>query len=282
LGDVVYIDKFDIKDVPNEYAKQKNHPDYQKILQKTKVIGTWDDHDYGMGDGGKNNPYKETYKKLFLDFLDVPPRAAVRQRQGVYQAYDVYFGKKGKKHLVRVILLDVRYFRDILEKATDGINRYKPSLTGSILGAEQWKWFENVIHRSPAQLNLIVSSIQVLSDQHPFEKWANFPREREKLLKILENSHAKGDIILLSGDRHLSEISRLDVSGTRLLEYTSSGMTHVVPKAIAQQEVNPYRVSFQMLDKNFGSIEFTITQPKRTLVLKAIDEQENVVWQYEF
>ena len=32
---------------------------------------TWDDHDYGYNDFGKDYPYKIQSKKLFLDFWEV-------------------------------------------------------------------------------------------------------------------------------------------------------------------------------------------------------------------
>ena len=33
--------------------KMKTKPDYQSFLRRrTKVIGVWDDHDYGVNDGG--------------------------------------------------------------------------------------------------------------------------------------------------------------------------------------------------------------------------------------
>lgn len=37
-----------------------------------QVIGTWDDHDYGLNDAGKEFSAKVTYQRLLLDFLDEP------------------------------------------------------------------------------------------------------------------------------------------------------------------------------------------------------------------
>jgi alkaline phosphatase D len=38
----------------------------------TKVIGTWDDHDYGVNDGDINYINKHLMRDIFLDFVDEP------------------------------------------------------------------------------------------------------------------------------------------------------------------------------------------------------------------
>lgn len=37
-----------------------------------QVIGTWDDHDYGLNDAGKEYSGKVFTQRLLLDFLDEP------------------------------------------------------------------------------------------------------------------------------------------------------------------------------------------------------------------
>lgn len=37
-----------------------------------QIIGTWDDHDYGLNDAGKEFDRKSTNQRLLLDFLDEP------------------------------------------------------------------------------------------------------------------------------------------------------------------------------------------------------------------
>lgn len=38
----------------------------------TKVIGVWDDHDYGINNGGRTFEYKLQNRETFLDYLDEP------------------------------------------------------------------------------------------------------------------------------------------------------------------------------------------------------------------
>ena len=36
---------------------------------QTKIIGTWDDHDYGLNNGGSDFKRKDEYREMFLDFI---------------------------------------------------------------------------------------------------------------------------------------------------------------------------------------------------------------------
>ena len=57
----------------------------------------------------------------------------------------------------------------------------------NFLGIEQWNWLEKSL-KTPADLRIIASSIQVLSSNHGWETWGNFPKDRARLLNLLENS----------------------------------------------------------------------------------------------
>jgi hypothetical protein len=51
-----------------------------------QVIGTWDDHDYGLNDAGKEFSGKVVTQRLMLDFLDEPEdskRYALRNNGGI-------------------------------------------------------------------------------------------------------------------------------------------------------------------------------------------------------
>ncbi|KAJ7967027.1 Alkaline phosphatase D [Quillaja saponaria] len=69
------------------YKKAKSTPGYSHLLENTKVIGTWDDHDYGLNDAGKEFAGKITDQKLLLDFLDEPQDSPRRKQDGVYASY---------------------------------------------------------------------------------------------------------------------------------------------------------------------------------------------------
>src|SRR5688572_17679026 len=50
MGDNIYGDTHDMSLLKKKYDIQKARPDYQRLLKTCPVIGTWDDHDYGIND----------------------------------------------------------------------------------------------------------------------------------------------------------------------------------------------------------------------------------------
>jgi alkaline phosphatase D len=250
LGDIVYADTTNLSVMASMYRKLKKTASYKRLRQNTTVLGIWDDHDYGINDGGKNHPIKQGAKQVLMDFLDVPRHAPVRKREGAYQSYT--FGSP--PHSVKIIILDTRYFRDDLVKEP-GTRRNMPNPVGDILGNEQWAWLERELADSKANLNILVSSIQVLSEEHRFEKWANFPMARKRLLSLVTKMQPK-NLLILSGDRHMAEISRMDLVGLPypLYDFTSSGMTHTRPN---DHEANKYRLGETVTKKNFGLLQLS-------------------------
>jgi alkaline phosphatase D len=246
LGDNVYGDTENMDTLRTKYDRQKAHPLYAQLRQSTRIVGVWDDHDYGVNDGGKEYPRRRESQQLMLDFLDVPANSPLRQREGAYSAHT--FGPQGRR--VKVILLDGRYFRDSLRKSgRDNV----PNPDGDLLGAAQWRWLENELRTSDADVHLIGCGIQFLPEEHPFEKWANFPASRQRLLDLLGQTRPKGTI-LLSGDRHIAEFSRVTVPGLPypLFDVTSSGLTHTW--AAPRPEANRHRVGPLIVQLNYGLI----------------------------
>jgi alkaline phosphatase D len=254
-GDIIYSDTYDMKVMKNSYQTMKNDSSYMNFKEKIPVLGTWDDHDYGLNDGGASYSKKDSVQQIFLDFFDTDANDQRRKQRGIYflKAYQI------GDAWINIIMLDTRYFRTELTKDPKGKKRYIPNSNdeGTILGAGQWTWLEEVLTKSKANFNVIVSSIQFLSDQHGFETWGNMPNEVLKMKDILAKSGAKG-VIILSGDRHLAEISKVDVEGMAypLIDFTSSGMTHSYSSYAG--EVNPYRVTEVVSQKNFGVLRFDL------------------------
>lgn len=249
-GDNIYADTHDMVKMREMYSLQKNRDGYKQLAGNAVVYGTWDDHDYGVNDGGKFYSRKKESKDLLLDFLDVPANAEVRKHEGVYQSYTIGSGK----NKVRIILLDTRYFRDTLMASASGGKRYEINPDGDVLGEEQWKWLEGELSNSDAKVHMIVSSIQFIANDHGYEKWGNFPMARQRMLDLLKRVNPSFTFFL-SGDRHIAEISRLDVSGLPypLYDITSSGLTHTW--TVIGTEKNTARVGPLIVERNFGLID---------------------------
>jgi alkaline phosphatase D len=248
LGDNIYADTYDRRVMKKKYDKQKSHPDYQKLKALCPIIGTWDDHDYGLNDGGKEYPMKKESKELLLDFLDVPANADVRKHEGMYSSYT--YGEGSRK--VKVILLDTRYFRDPLKESSNKNERYTPTDKGDMLGEAQWEWLTRELEHSDASLHIIGTSIQFIPTLQGYEKWGNLSTSRNRMLALLAKLKPK-NTFFISGDRHIAEISKMTVEGLPypLYDFTSSGLTHTWESG---WEENPFRVGDMIKQKNFGMI----------------------------
>jgi alkaline phosphatase D len=249
LGDNIYGDTHDMELMAEKYKHQKSDSGYQLLLKsQTEIIGTWDDHDYGVNDGGIHFSKKDESKFLFLDFLDIDGDNPVVNREGVYQSYDYEFGE----NILKIILLDTRYFRDTIYWDPES-RAYLPNETGDILGESQWEWLEEELQTSKAELNIIGSSIQVIPDEQTYEKWANLPKARNRLFDLLKKYPEK-KAVFISGDRHIAEISQISLEGVEypLYDFTSSGLTHTW--AQEEPEANRYRISDFVVSLNYGII----------------------------
>ncbi|MGB5316336.1 MAG: alkaline phosphatase D family protein [Robiginitalea sp.] len=264
-GDNVYADTDDMEKLREYYAELKAVPGYRALEAVTPVIGTWDDHDYGLNDGGAGFKAREASQQVFLDFLGVPATSPRRQREGVYAAH-TYTTGKGE---VKIFVLDTRYFRSELKADPEGKRRYVPHTEpgGTILGEAQWAWLEGELKDSQADFNILVSSIQVLSGEHGFETWGNFPDEVARLLGVIADSGARG-VMVFSGDRHISEFSRSDSQplGYSLVDFTSSGLTHAY-KAF-KGEPNPYRIGQVISVESFGWVILDFTNRRATFQIR--------------
>lgn len=250
-GDNIYADTDDMKKLARMYKAQNSVVGYKKLKASTPIIGTWDDHDYGLNDGGVEFEAKKESQQEFLNFMGVAKNSPRRTREGVYASHD-YAGALGT---VKVIVLDTRYFRTGLTPDTETKKRTKPNAygEGTVLGVGQWSWLENELNESKADFNIIVSSIQVLSNEHGFECWGNFPHEVDRLKQTIVASKAKG-VLILSGDRHISEISMTAVEGLGypLIDFTSSGLTHAYRSF--KGETNPFRVGKVVSTESYGTL----------------------------
>ncbi|MBM3442506.1 MAG: alkaline phosphatase family protein [Bacteroidetes bacterium] len=282
-GDNIYGDSHDMDTLRTKYARQKAVPGYQTLRQRAHVTGTWDDHDYGLNDGGREYAMRAQSRDVLFDFLDIPARDPARTREGAYHSRT--YGPPGRK--VTILNLDTRYFRDPLwqEPYADprypGVSRHNVPAPGrDILGESQWAWLEHALMDSTASLVIINSSIQVLSSEHPFEKWANFPDAQQRLYRLIARSEAR-QVLILSGDRHIGECSAISLEGrtTKLYDMTSSGLTHTwsTPRA----EPNRYRLGEQVVKKNFGLIRIDWSGRVPRLRLELRGEGNQLLQQWE-
>ena len=292
LGDNIYADTSDPAVFRKKYALLAAMPGFAKLRQTTPLFVTWDDHDYGTNDGGADFPGAEVAQKEFCDFFQVPANSPLRAAPGVYDC--VTLGPVGKR--VQLILLDTRAFRSPFKKdpANPKGTIPNPDPDATVLGEGQWAWFERRL-REPAELRVVVSSIQLIANEHGSEKWDNFPKERARFLELLRRTQATG-VIVISGDRHLAELSALtpaDGVPYPLYDLTTSGLNlevppkpaanedkQIKPKAAAPKkpQVNRYRLHERIYTgSNFGLMRVKWDGPNPSLRLEACGLKGEVV-----
>jgi len=277
IGDNIYGDSYDFyKCGKNErsYKELKEDPSYQMLLKaNVPMMQIWDDHDFGSNNQGKNFGMKKLSQAMFNAFYDLPQSDQRWSQEGVYNSQKFNDGTKS----VKVVMMDVRYFRD----PSHHYDKEPCEETVSMLGDKQWAWLEKELLNDRADLLFLVSGIQVIpplvatSKRHPLcafnkrhrkanlaaiadlgedglvgmnaEGWGEFPAERRRLLRLLQTAANKGNFrrsIIISGDIHFAEFTRMVVPPTQnmkaveLIEMTSSGLR----QNWASTKADPYRL----------------------------------------
>lgn len=292
LGDAIYADtdgttawSVSEKQFQGEWNRLADKPEFQRFRASVPIMATWDNHDYGTHNGGSEFELKEAAKRIFLDFFGEPKDSQRRKHAGIYDAK--VFGPKGKR--VQIILLDTRTFRGLFkrdsrdkdERAKIGkVGGYVPhdDATIPILGDAQWTWLEEQL-RQPAEIRLVCSSTQIVPDKKGMDEWGCFPHERQRLFDLIETTNANG-VILLSGNVHFAEISKIETNNYPLLEFTSSGLTHI--NATYADAANSYRIAGPMAELNFGMVEIDWTvkpTPSVNLIAYGIEGQQEFTHQ---
>ena len=274
LGDNIYGDTRDMAVLAAKYARLAAIPGFRRLRERVPMLATWDDHDFGENDAGADYPMKRESQQLFCDFWGEPADSPRRRRDGIYTA--VTLGPEGQR--VQIVLPDLRFnrspmTRNGMDDATyrawarqrvdsgqeaGGYYLRNPSHEASMLGEAQWRWLEQTLAQ-PAEFRILASSLQVLADFPGWEAWANFPRDLARLIEAIRRTRAEG-LVMISGDTHYAELSRLDLNVPYTLwDLTSSGLTEVwgVPTP------NANRVSEQLNEANFGLIEIDWEAPRR-------------------
>lgn len=274
LGDNIYADTPDMSVMKQKYDQLSELPNFRLLRKQSPVMATWDDHDFGINDGGADFPERKAAERVFLDFWNVPADSPRRQRPGVYEAR--VFGPPGQR--LQVIMLDTRYFRSRLlkgERRVGGPYVPDPDPSKTMLGETQWQWLEEQL-QTPAEVRIIASSIQFVAEAAGQECWANLPAERTRMIDTIQRASANG-VIFISGDRHWSEVSAQQREVPYILyDITSSSLNQPHPRGTPT--INRFRVSDTTCHTaNFGVLEIDWRTESPTLNAKIIREDQTVV-----
>ena len=231
IGDNVYADKnpvvklADPKHLWKRYVETRNR--LSIFHQETLVpsLALWDDHDMGANDSDRTYPHLKESKEIFETFFpqeEIP--GALESGPGVASHF-IGFG-------IDWYLLDGRTFRS---PESDKENQ-------THWGEVQEKWLTEKVNSSK-EAKILISGDQFFGGYHPFESFERQHPKRFEWFKSLVRQ-IKAPVLLVSGDRHLTEIIKVDKLhfGYPTFELTSSGIhAKVFPESL-KKDPNPHQL----------------------------------------
>jgi alkaline phosphatase D len=231
-------------------------PVMQNFLKAMPQFAMWDDHDYGPNDIGKNYILKEASRKVFNSYFCNP--SAGENGQGIYTM--ITWGDAD------VFITDGRWWRSA-DRIRDSVNG-KPNAEKKMLGDQQMEWLKNSLLYSSATFKIVAMGSQVLNPVSPFDKWWDFPAEYYDLMNFIKEYKING-VVFLTGDRHHSEIIKVERPGTYpLYDITVSPLTSGTHSFDGKEKKNPYRVLGIDEKQNYGKFSFSGIRGKRKMTVE--------------
>ncbi|MFA5804624.1 MAG: alkaline phosphatase D family protein [Melioribacteraceae bacterium] len=238
-------------------------PELQPVLGSMHHYSIWDDHDFGPNDSDRGYWNKDKTLDAFKLFIP-NPSFGINGNPGIttcFQWGDVDF-----------FLLDDRYYRTPNDRRTG---------EKEMFGEEQIRWLIDNLVKSKAPFKIIATGGQILNpvEKDYLEIYNKFPEEKAKLLKLIQDEGIEG-VIFLTGDRHHSELTKLERDGTYpLYDFTISSFTAGVSPG--KDEQNNFRVPGKISDEhNFAIFNISGKSKNRIMKCTVYDVKGKELWNY--
>lgn len=261
MGDHIQATEDKQRPIVDQYKKLVKVDDYKKARETMPFMATWDDLDYGQVSGGASNPHRDEARKAFWFHFPYIKDSTLLDQAGIFHSKVLGGVKEGRGRRARttpsvhVIMLDTRW------------NRTNPTdAKATILGADQWEWLEDQLNE-PSDFKVLVSSIQVLPEGHVFDKWSQFPKEKEKLLNLITKTKPK-NFVILSGDRKLAAISKIELKGFGTLHEVTAGSFNIPQELVEKEEVY---LNEAYPKENYGLISLDWTKRTAAIEIKNLE-----------
>lgn len=243
-------------------GRDRAQPILQPLLQAMPQMAIWDDHDFGPNDAGSNYVLKSASRNVFKNYWC--NNSFGENGQGIYTQFtwnDVDF-----------FLLDDRWFRSN-DDMTDSVNG-NPNAEKQMFGKQQMTWLKNALLQSNNNPNIsyrfIVNGSQILNPLSPYDCLRHFSVEYKELMSFIEQQEIKG-LLFLTGDRHHSEIIKLERPGNyTLYDITASPLTSGIGITKDPERSSPYRVTKETDAQNYARLSFTGPIKQRKLLVEFV------------
>ncbi len=267
LGDNVYFREPEwtsLEGMSARYRAVRAMPELRRLARGTSHLAIWDDHDFGPNDSDGSFTMKGAALAAFRRYWANPSYGmpGVPGVFGMATLGDADF-----------FLLDNRFHRYP--------NRYPQVPEKAMFGPAQLEWLKQALVGSRATFKVIAAGGQFWNRRNRYESFGNFPAEQRALAEWLAERKIEG-VLFLSGDRHFSELLRIERPGTYpLYEFTSSPLTAGPFRDLpADERENPEAVAGTIVtERSFGMLRFSGPRKDRAVTLEAYAADGRLLWQ---
>ena len=276
IGEIVSLN-----DYRRRHALYKSDKDLQLLHSQKPMIPVWDDHEFANDswkNGAENHSYDEGYfatrkSNALKAYYEWMPIRESNSKFKIWRKFEI-------GTLFQLFMLDTRsIYRDkqlnldnYFKNTTFNKKQYIKDLQKkrNLVGTEQFKWLDKNINNnfkwsvigqqillSPTVLPKIFSKLDKnlfpnflhkylkiggMDIPYNTDSWDGYPRERNKLLKILSKSQSS---IVLTGDTHNSWISNL------YNDMNFIGVEIAAPSITSPNSVDIFKSMTEDIDKDF-------------------------------
>lgn len=266
LGDNTYYREVDWNSAEGlryRWTHTRSLPELQPLLGSIHHYYMWDDHDFGPNDADRSY-------RLRSEALDVHKLFTANGTYGTLETPGV-FGRFEWAD-VEFFLLDDRFHR-APNSTPDGPDKV-------MFGAAQLQWLKDALLNSRAPFKIVANGNQMLNPLCEFEALVECRTEYDDLLAFIKSNRIPG-VVFLSGDRHMTELIKLeDSTFYPLYDFTSSSLTAGLSRPRGKEVDNPYRVPGTLVSDthNFGLLHFSGPRTDRVMTMECRDVDGTVRW----
>jgi alkaline phosphatase D len=271
LGDNVYIDLAGEVNGLHDYTYycRQSRPEWRRLTAGTPIYAIWDDHDcviddVFMGSYVDKPSWKLGHFRVFKRNWNNPYYGAEPEWPATWFNFRV--------GPVEVFMLDGRFYRE---------NWRHPG--ASMLGPVQKRWLLDALRRSTATFKVLASPVPWAEDSKVAaaggianDTWAGHLAERNEIFDLIARERING-VILLSGDRHRTDVRKIARPGAYdLIEVESGRLTNLNFHQPEGETLFVYTES-----QTFSVLSFDTTAADPTLRVEIANIEGRTVWERE-
>ncbi|MEN8734281.1 MAG: alkaline phosphatase D family protein, partial [Lentimonas sp.] len=260
LGDNVYIDATERRDVQRlHYYRRMLRAEYRDFIAQSAIYAVWDDHDIGeddcAGGPGLDKPWKLPNLEVFEQNWNNPFYSHDSMAPGTWHNFTM-----GD---VEVFMLDGRFYRSDRKDRNDKSN--------TMLGEAQKQWLLKSLKQSTAKFKVLCSGTMWhdKADKGGADSWSgkHYRAERDEIFDLINSEEING-VLLLSGDRHRTDIWKTErPNGYPLYEFLTGKVTNLHTHKTRKE------AEWSFNEGNFwGELAFDFSNPDPTITFRAINQ----------